>query len=121
MSDDVVQQLEPADSEIGEEWLRRTDEPDLRAVSAARVDRIGGWQVSVWVMEFVRSDPLESELRQRIGNALQAVSGVTSADSQDREVWVVTGTPSGQALVEAAAHVVDDLSDRTRAYLNSLS
>jgi hypothetical protein len=36
-------------------------------------------------------------------------------------MWFVTGTPSGQALVEAAAQVVDDLSDRTRARLNSLS
>lgn len=118
MSDDV-QRIEPADSEIGEEWLRRTDEPDLRAVSAARTDRIGGWHVSVWIMEFVRSDPLESELRQRIGSALQAVPGVTSADPEDREVWFVTGTPSGLAMVEAVAQVVDDLSDRTRAYLDN--
>ncbi len=62
MSDDV-KQIEPTDSQISEEWLRKTNEPGLRAVSAAKVDRIGGWQVSVWVMEFVRSGPLESELR----------------------------------------------------------
>jgi Transposase DDE domain group 1 len=36
----------------------------------------------------------------------------------DIEQWFVTGTPSGKALVEAAAQVVDDLVDRIRAYLN---
>jgi hypothetical protein len=29
----------------------------------------------------------------------------------------VTGAPSGKALVEAAARVVDDLAGRTRAYV----
>ncbi len=36
-------------------------------------------------------------------------------------MWFVTGTPSGEALAEAAAQVIDDLSDRTRAHLNSHS
>jgi len=31
-------------------------------------------------------------------------------------VWFVTGTPSGEALVRAAATVVDGLAGRTRAY-----
>lgn len=116
MSDDI-EQVEPADSEIQEEWLRRTDDPDWRAVSASRWDAIGGWQVSVSVMEFVRSDhPVEPELRERITSALQAVRGVTSAREQDTETWFVTGAPSGGALVEAAARVVDDLADRIRAY-----
>jgi hypothetical protein len=115
---DDVEQIEPADFEVGEEWLRETDEPDIRAVSASRIDKIGAWQVNVWVMEFVRSDPLESELGQRIGSALLAVPGVISADEDDRETWRVTGTPSGKALVEAAAQVVDDLADRTRAHMS---
>jgi hypothetical protein len=114
---DTVEQIQPADDEIGEEWRRLTDEPKVRGVGAARIDHIGGWQVDVWVMEFVRSDPLESELRQRITSALQAVSGVTSAEEEDRETWFVTGTPAGQALVAAAAQVVDDLADRTRAHV----
>jgi hypothetical protein len=114
---DQVRRIVPEDSEVAEEWLRETDEPDLRAVSACKIDRIGGWQVSVWVMEFIRSDPLESELRQRITEALQGVSGVISAEEQDREVWFVTGAPSGGSLVEAAAHVVDELADQARVYL----
>jgi|SRR5215475_7205994 len=114
-----VQRIQPADVEIAEEWLRETDEPDLRAVGACRIDRIGGWQVSVWVMEFIRSDPLESEFCQRITNALQGVSGVTSAEQQDQEMWFVTGSPSGESLVEAVAHVVDGLADQARAYIAS--
>ena len=115
-----VRQIQPQDSEIQEEWLRETGEPDIRAVDACRVDKIGGWQVFVSVMEFVREDPLESELRQRITTALRSVPGVTSADEEDRELWFVTGTPSGKALAESAAQVVDDLADRTRAYYGGL-
>lgn len=113
MSDDV-QQVQPLDSGIAEEWIRKTDEPDLRAVSASRL-RVGPlWNVSAWVMEFIRTDPLESELRRRIADALNGVSGVTSVEEEDREVWAVTGTPTGKALVEAVAQVVDDLAPQTR-------
>ena len=31
--------------------------------------------------------------------------------------WFVTGTPSGKALIEAIARVVDDLDERMRAHL----
>ena len=116
---DQVQRIQPDDPEVAEEWLRETDEPDLRAVGACKIGHIGGWHVSVWVMEFIRSDPLESELRQHITNALLGVSGVTSAEEEDREVWFVTGTPSGESLVEAAAQVVNELADQARAYIAS--
>ncbi|MES9603523.1 MULTISPECIES: hypothetical protein [Actinomadura] len=110
MSDDV-QQIQPLDSGIAEEWIRKTDEPDLRAVSASKL-RVGPlWHVSAWVMEFVRTDPLESELRRRIADALSAVDGVSSVEEEDREVWTVTGTPTGTALVEAVARVVDDMAE----------
>ena len=115
MSDDI-RQIQPQDPEIQEEWLRETDEPDVRAVSVCRVDEIGGWQVRVWVMEYVREDPLESELRERITTVLGNVTGVSSAGEQDRETWFVTGAPSGKALIEAAARVVDDLAGQTRAH-----
>jgi hypothetical protein len=115
--DDRVRRIQPEDPEIAEEWLRETDERDLRAVDACRIDSLGGWQVSAWVMEFIRSDPLESQYRRLITNALLGVSGVTSADEQDREMWFVTGTPSGESLVEAVARVVDELADQARAYI----
>ncbi|MGI5205653.1 hypothetical protein ACQEU6_29245 [Spirillospora sp. CA-108201] len=116
MSDDV-QQVQPLDSATAEEWVRRTGEPDLRAVSASKLRAGPVWSVSAWVMEFVRTDPLESELRRRIEEALSAVSGVTGVEEEDREVWTVTGTPTGRALVEAVAQVVDDLADETREAL----
>ena len=114
---DEIRQIQPQDPEIQEEWLRETGEPGIRGVNVCRVDEIGGWQVMVWVMEYVREDPLESELRERITTALRDVTGVTSAGEQDRETWFVTGAPSGKALVEAAARVVDDLAGRTRAHV----
>ncbi|MES9540612.1 MULTISPECIES: hypothetical protein [unclassified Actinomadura] len=113
MSDDV-QQVQPLDSGIAEEWIRKTDEPHLRAVSASKLRSGPLWSVSVWVMEFIRTDPLESELRRRIADALSGVSGVTGVEEEDREVWTVIGTPTGRALVEAVAQVVDDLAPRTR-------
>ena len=120
MADDV-RQIEREDDEIQEEWLRETDEPGVLNVSANRWDAIGGWQVAVWAMQFVRSDPLETDLRQGITSALHAVSGVTSAEEQDREQWFVTGSPSGRALVEAAARVVDDHAERIRAIVSPRS
>jgi hypothetical protein len=85
-----------------------------------RVDEIGGWQVIVSVLQYVSEDPFEYDLRERIAAALRDVSGVTSADEQDRETYFVTGTPSGKALIEAIARVVDNLDERTRAYLEGM-
>ena len=99
------------DPSLTEEWLRETDEPEIRAVSASRSDD-GDWQVSIWAQEFFRAGPLGVELRQRVASALRAVAGVTSAEEQDNETWYVTGTPSGEALTRAAASVVDDMADR---------
>ena len=117
MSDDVEQVFPP---DVDEAWERLTDDPEVRGVETARIDETGGWQVTVWVMEFVRQDPLETEIRRRIGAALRAVEGVISADEEDREVWFVTGTPSGRDLTEAAARVVDELADEARAIMDTL-
>lgn len=111
---DDVQQLKPLDSAIAEEWARKTGEPDLRAVSASKLRQGPWWSVGVAVMELIRTDPLESELRDGIAAALTAVPGVTGVEEEDREVWSVTGDASGKALVEAVAQVVDDFADRTR-------
>ena len=118
---DEIRRIRSQDPAIQEEWLRETDEPDIRDVNVCRVDEIGGWQVRVSVLEYVSEDPFESGLRERIAAALRDVTGVTSAGEQDRETWFVTGTPSGKALIEAVASVVDDLGERTQAYLEGRS
>jgi hypothetical protein len=46
---------------------------------------------------------------------LLSVPGVTEVLEEDREIWVVRGTPSGPSLAVAAAEVVDVLADRIRA------
>jgi hypothetical protein len=117
---DEIRLITSEDPAIIEEWLRETDEPNIRGVSACRIEDTGSWQVTVCAMEFVRGDPLETELRQRVITALRTVGGVTGAQEQDRETWFLTGNPSGRALILAAAEVVDDLAERTRAYYNSL-
>lgn len=117
---DEVRQIPPQDPAVQEEWLRETDEPDIRDVHAARIDEIGGWLVRVCVMEYVSEDPIESGLRQRIAAVLRDVAGVPSVGEHDREQWFVAGTPSGKALIEAVARVVDDLGERTRAHLEGL-
>jgi hypothetical protein len=129
---DGIRQIRPGDSEIREEWTRETAGEELRGVGAFRIagwedKRIGwpgsgaGWYVTVPVMEFVRDEPLESELRQRVMTALRGVSGVTGvthAAEHDREKWFLTGAVSGPALITAVAQVVDDLADRVRDYLD---
>lgn len=120
--DDEVRQVpvEPGSPGVLEVWIRETDDPGTRNVNALHVaepGEISGWQVAIWAMEYVQTDPFMSEYRQRIADALRLVSGVASAEEQDRETWWVTGNPSGKALVEAAAGVVDDLAARTQAYM----
>jgi hypothetical protein len=78
---------------------------------------VGGWQLTVPVMEFVHEEPLEGELRRRISAALRSVEGVETADEDDTETWLVTVTPAVEALVRAIGRVVDDLADQTRAYV----
>ena len=101
-----------------EAWERdiEADDGDVRYVEAGRDDHSGGWQVTVSVMEFVREEPLEGELRRRIAAALLSVGGVETADEMDREVWYVSGTPSGQALVRAVGEILDDLAEQTLPY-----
>jgi hypothetical protein len=100
-----------------EEWVRETDEQDLRGVNALRMtgEQRWPWQVGVWAASFVREEPLEGDLRAGVDAALRAVPGVTDVVEQDREVWRVAGTPSGRDLVEAVGAVVDELVARTRA------
>jgi hypothetical protein len=92
---DQIRQIQPEDPEIIQEWVRETDEDEVRGVGAYHVhdwqDEVrdwpgdgDGWLVSVDAMEFVRSEPLESELRQRIITALRAVRGVTHVEEHDR-------------------------------------
>jgi hypothetical protein len=117
VSDDV-QQVSPPGPE--EAWERLTDDPDVRGIETVRLEEIGGWQVTVCAMEFVRDGTLETDMRKRLADALRAVNGVAIADEQDREVWFVTGTPSGKELTEAAARVVDELAGEIRAAMRGL-
>lgn len=115
---DAIRRVPSEDEEILEEWERLTSEPDVRGVGAARRDDDEWpWSVDAWVMEFVREEPLQGELRDRILHSLFAVPGVTAVAEQDRGVWMVAGAPDGEALVSAAARIVDELAARIRAHL----
>ena len=127
---DEFRQLPAAelDEDCEESWERLTEDPDIRGVGAQKItldeqSPLGGqfyWSVGVAVAEFLRTDPLESDLRQQMGAALRAVDGAEMVWEEDREVWGVTGPASGEALVRAAAGVVDRLADRARAHIDSL-
>jgi hypothetical protein len=110
---DEVKHIEPEDSDITEEWVRLTDEPDVRGVGAIHTE--GGWVVDIFAQEFHQQGPQGVELRQRVREALLAVEGVTDVYEDDTEGWGVAGAPSGRALTRAVATVVDDLADRLRA------
>jgi hypothetical protein len=107
---DEIERL-PADQVDGDEgWVRTTDDPELRNLEAHRYNN--DWQVTVWIADYLRDDPLESELREAMATALRAVPGVTAVHEEDREVWTVEGQPAGDGLLRAAAVVVDDLAAR---------
>ena len=119
--DDQVRRVPDSELDGEEAWLRVTGDPDVRGVEAVRLaDGDRPWQVIAFVAEFLRVDPLEDELGQAMPEALLAVPGVTAVVEDDREAWIVSGEPSGEALVVAAAGVVDRLADRARAYIDGL-
>jgi hypothetical protein len=78
------------------------------------------WSVGVAVAEFLREDPLEAELRHQMAAALQAVDGAGASGKKTAKFWGVTGAPSGEALVRAAAGVVDHLAALARAHVGNL-
>lgn len=110
--DEICRVVPSRDAKVEEEWLRETNDRDLRLVGAAKLGGRDYWQVDVAAMEFVRSEPLESELRGRVQAALEVVPGVDSVVDEDREVWGITGHPDGYALVAAVAAVVDELYEQ---------
>jgi hypothetical protein len=121
-----VQRVQVDDSD--EAWEREieVDDGEARWVGATR-SRVrelsgdhsfqGGWNVTVAAMESVTEEPLEGELRRRIATTLRSVEGVETAEEMDREVWFVTGTPSGEALVRAVAEVLDEFAEQTWAHI----
>jgi hypothetical protein len=106
-----------------QEWVRETDDDDLRGVGALQMgpakDR-WSWQVFVNVAEFLREEPLEGELRAVVDQAIRSVPGVTEVAEEDREVWILSGDPSGEALVRSVGEAVDQLAPRARAHLDQL-
>jgi hypothetical protein len=119
---DEIRRLPDHDVDGEEGWHRLTTDPDVRGVEAVRQGEPGNdtWHVVAYVAEFLHVDPLEDELSVGLLAALRAVPGVTSVEEEDREVWIVVGTPSGAELVRAAAGVVDGLAPQARAYIDGL-
>jgi hypothetical protein len=109
-------------TEDGDEaWIRLSDEPDIRSVEVIKYDEVGGWQVGVAVMEFVREgDAPYEDLRRGIEEAIRGVVGVSEVLREDNEVWCVVGEASGQQLAIAVASVLDQQADRLREHYDNL-
>jgi hypothetical protein len=104
-----------------EAWVRMSTEPHLRSVEAVKNEG-GGWSVAVAVMEFVRPEHAAyQELRQAIEDAIESVPGVTEVEREVNEVWWPNGSPSGEDLARAVAHVLDEHADRLRDHYNNLT
>jgi hypothetical protein len=117
-----VQYIPPNDSNGYERWQRLTDDSgDIGGVEVIRSETTGPWKwsVTVEVMEFIREDPLETEIRDAMAAELRAVPRVARVSEEDREVWIVDGTPSGEMLTRAAAKVVDRFAVLTREHIES--
>ena len=119
-----IKQVKPDDETLEEEWIRDVDYNDPGGAGASKRRTGGAWVWTVYVdaAELVIEEPLESELREAVEAALRGVAGVTAveADAENRELWLVSGTPKGDALVAAVGGVVDAMGDRIRAYVESM-
>lgn len=114
-----VKSIEPMDSSIAEEWTRVTDNEDVLGVSASKSSESNGdWQVFINVAEFVREEPLESRLYQRITDALTSIGGVVEVVHEDREVWLVRGDVTGEALVRSSAVALNELHEELETAIN---
>ena len=103
--------------------LEFVEDEDLQGVAASLHQGVGSmswWNVSVSPMEFCRTEPLEQDLSDAITGALSAVPGVATAQHEDREIWVVQGSPTGPALVTAAAAIVDGFLPQIEKELDDL-
>ncbi len=111
-----IEKIEPGDEGVLEEWMRVTDEQQIRGVVAARLaGRKKLWEVTIGAAEQVRGEPLETKLFTAITKALRAMPGVTKVVHEDREVWLVTGNVTGEQLVRACAEQLDRLADEMKA------
>ncbi|MGA7832332.1 MAG: hypothetical protein WCA21_15345 [Terracidiphilus sp.] len=116
-----IKQVNPMDEEVLEEWVRVTDDKHILGVCATRIKNSNWpWHVGIYVAEYIRAEPLQSELQLAITNALNAIPGVTGARQEDREVWVVQGNVSGRSLILASAIALDRLADATRSAYENL-
>ena len=97
------------------EWVNITNEPDILGVGASKESSDQYWSVFVSVAEFVRKEPLETEFRNVVNSALSRVSGVTSVEEEDREVWLVSGDVEGQDLVIATVKALRTIHPKLRA------
>ena len=122
VSDDRVVQLSGDDVDGVQEWVRETDDDDVRGVGALQRG-VGGrwsWQVFVSMAEFLREEPLEGEMRAAVDQAIRSVVGVTEVAEEDREVWILSGDPSGEELVRSVGEAVDRLAPRARRHIEEL-
>jgi len=104
-----------------EAWVRVSTDPHLRSVEAVRNDSGGGWSVSVALMKFVHPEhAVYRELRQAIEDAIKSVPGVIEVEHELNEAWWVSGSPSGQDLARAVAHVLDQHADYLRHHCRNL-
>jgi hypothetical protein len=110
-----AKRIEPLDEEILEEWRRVTDEEHILGVNVTRMEGDWPWHVAVSVAEFIREEPLQSKLHARITEALSQAPGVQGAEQEDREVWIVRGDVSGEALIRACGRALDSLAAELRA------
>ena len=124
MSEFEIRETEHGE-DLTEAWTRVIDHVhtrELRGVDACKLADHGlreTWHVAVDLMEFLRDDPLEQEVRARVRSALGAVSGVSAVWEADRQLWAIQGDPSGRELVAAVATVLDAVAGRSRAWLLS--
>jgi hypothetical protein len=115
MDEIEVEQVEPEDDELLEEWVRVTDEQHILGVCAERsADSKWPWRVAIFVAEYIRAEPLQSKLHKAITAALNGVPGVTRVMQEDREVWVVQGDVAGESLVRACSKALDRLAAALR-------
>lgn len=105
-----VESVAPGDEEVLEEWVRVLDKNHVQfhSVYAYKLlDEEFSWYVIFGAAEFIRESPFVEQLNESVYRAIMRVDGVDSAFHEDTEKYVISGSPSGKALVHSVSTEVD--------------
>ncbi len=111
----VVEECQPCDDEIAEEWSRNCEKhlSDIHGVYAAKwIEGQYLWQVTFSAGEFIREEPFVNYLNEAVFDAISSTEGVSESHHEDTEKYIISGEVNGKLLVENVSKAIDNFATK---------